>query len=1123
MKIYTKGTKRHKSVHRYIFVDTEALSGLLPQNGLLANTISTAANLSLSSPLHETQVYSFLKTLMWIQESQDKGEIKELLTKNNNDLSISNVISGFKQLESIIYKRADTKRLDTISSNFRWFINKFGGVVLDNRPISSCGFRTRFLERGNLKENIFPHRITTTPPYIFKTIVKKNGKEKINYLYIDPDQLNGLNHPNSLLEMCISNASSTSYEYPITYSIVSSFMSTLELIINSTDAFYINALLSKKTESITVQDVRLAFKQLEDLIQKKGNNFSSSASFRSFLNKWGGNLSNGKKLVQSGFKSRFIPSKKSLSCIKPLSLLVTKQSDKDTLTIPYIVNTYNFVALTPPNSLMSITLLNAKAISQKCPIKLPEIQAIEEILFLINSLNTTRIKRLLISKPEEISIEFIYKSFTDLENIIRKNFPFNKHYYLSRIFRKFLCNYGETSIGKDSISKCGFKTRFSSTKKPTIPLKIKTTNKKNGKRKHKELVINLHEIDGLYSTNGILGVALHNAARSSLSNPILSSEINIFWLFTKKISTCDDLNVRTFLITPPNKITKKELIKSFDALEKYIEKKINGNDKYSMSSAFRSFLNKWGGNLSNNLSISQCRFKTRFKKPTPDINLIEPLDMDGNIKPSPIILKHESLLEIKQKIYNYYEESTQQILNACREEMDRYNKLSNEIAPLIAKNTNSDTEFYFQYVVPNEISVYTKSFTNQLKTTNKTVDLIKKYGKTAVLAGALQQRLKIPLTSPFSFPGQSYLIPEYVKTWFPKTGMTPDFVFCGTLLPRQILLVCFIRLTCFTTWNKDVTALLKPNDLPSELPDGPFELQGYKEKVDKPTSKVTIYPHQHEIREVIGLLIKHVANMKYLGIEQQTIWETKTSSDLSFLDSKFIKDFCKRSSSPTPYFTIEKLAKHNINVRYKIDGDLEKSRQERNHSKSKTTAGYMAAPLARIEYEANNAEFQRRFETTVQFRYAGEKSLIAYDMDPRDIDPKLLANPNTDDEEENTSSLPLFLLGDGSSCANIWAPVDNHNLNQKICRGRKCHKDGGCIYNKIILGPYEFSNTLRKGKWYISRSESLLNKYSREYFDTYIVPEMIFILGLTRYVENVNPSLYRSAQKLLLSLGDEKL
>lgn len=434
--------------------------------------------------------------------------------------------------------------------------------------------------------------------------------------------------------------------------------------------------------------------------------------------------------------------------------------------------------------------------------------------------------------------------------------------------------------------------------------------------------------------------------------------------------------------------------------------------------------------------------------------------------------------------------------------------------------TESRNYSYFSYKIPEEVSYYTDCFTikNRDATFAKTKTLINKYGVNIVLASALQKRLKTPLTSYFQFPGQSFCIPYYVETWFPKSGMTNDFIWSGTLLPRQVLLACFIRIVIFTTWNKDVVATLTPDDLPTELPDSPFIIQGNKNKVDKHTPEVTVHPHDHDIREVINYLIFHVRNLRNLGHNPQTIWETIQSVHLTFLSSEFIKRFCERSTNPTPYFTLEQLAKHQINLRYKIDSNLEKSRQERNHSQIKTTAGYMATPLAKIEYEANNAEFQRRFETTVQFLHAGEKSLISYNMDPRDIDHRLLASPNSDNEE-NTH----FLLGDGSSCANIWAPVDKHNLDQDICRGRKCHKDGGCVYNEIILSPYEFSFTLRKRQWFIPRCDLLLDKYGREYFDTYIAPEMIFVLGLTRYVEMANPALYREAMNLLTPEEGTKL
>ena len=1119
MKIHTKGTNRHKRV----LIDIEALSDLLSPNGLLTNSFNTASKSSILSPLHESQVHSVLKTLRWITEAKNNFKIKMLLIKAPSELSAIEVVCGFKQLEEIIYQSTKIKRIDYISSTFRWFINVYGGEVLDGRTVSQCGFRSRFNNGGELSGSISPKSITSTAPFIFKTLCTIKKRTEIVYITIDPDWLDGLVVSRGILEKSLTNAQIASFENPNNCGTISSVRAMLELISHNKHTNDIRALLSREPHLISEIDTQKGLIQLEDLVLKNGTGIQKASILRTFLNKWGGSLSNGKTIIDSGFKSRFVNQGKTLACIKPVFISVKKSVQGIISKETRCINTYNFVSLLPPKSLMASALINAEKWSKNDPIELRCLESLEQLLLILIKKWTWKIKRLLVAEPYKISTDYIYQGFIALENIIQNNFEPKVQLFHSKNFREFLNDYSGVLPDQKTIRQCKFKTRFSTTIKSTIPLVFKTKSKKNGVYSYHEKTLNLTEIYSLYTHDGLLGKSLNIAAQSSLSEPISAPMINSIWKTLKSIEKKGNFEIKTLLITPPSKITRGLLINGFQGLEYLIERRRSKN-KANISIQLRSFLSQRTTKLSNNLTIRQCQFKSRFKNSVPEKRLIVPLDENGDVKRSPILTSHQSLVELRKQISDYYEEAIQQILDACSEEMGRYKQLCNEVSPLIKTELNSDYITEFIYKIPEEASYYTDYFcsNNRDATFAKTKDFIDEYGVSTILASALQKRLKTPLTSHFQFPGQSFCIPPYVKTWFPKSGRTNDFIWSGTLLPRQILLVCFIRIVIFTTWNKDVVATLTPDDLPTELPDSPFIIQGNKNKVDKLTPEVTVYPHNHDIREVINYLIFHVRNMRNLGLNPQTVWETIHSVRLTFLSAEFIKQFCERSSHPTPYFTLEQLAKQQINLRYKIDSNLEMSQKERNHSKVKTTAGYMVTPLAKIEYEANNAEFQRRLETTVQFLHAGEKSLISYNMDPRDIDHKLLASPDSDDEE-NSTSLARFLLGDGSSCANIWAPVDKHHLDQDICRGRKCHKDGGCVYNEIILSPYEFSFSLRKRQWFIPRCELLLDKYGREYFDTYIAPEMIFVLGLTRYVEKANPVLHSEAMKLLTQEQETKL
>jgi hypothetical protein len=291
------------------------------------------------------------------------------------------------------------------------------------------------------------------------------------------------------------------------------------------------------------------------------------------------------------------------------------------------------------------------------------------------------------------------------------------------------------------------------------------------------------------------------------------------------------------------------------------------------------------------------------------------------------------------------------------------------------------------------------------------------------------------------------------------------------------------------------------------LPDGSFELSGFKDKVNKEAPPVTIEPHEKEIRKTISFLIQHHDNMASFGFKQESIWDYPDLTSKTFLSADIIDRFSKHFT--LPYFRMEVLAKHQMNLRKGIDGSLFNSQRERNHATSRVTSGYLTHPIAFIEYEANNADFQRKLETTVQFRHRDDK-IEKYGLDRNNIDEDLIVAP-----AEHKEDFPdWFVLTDGSLCTDIFAPVDK-SKRDSICKGRKCHTGEGCEFNRVYLGIDEFERTLRHQSYYIARGEALLARHGREYFEEYIAPDMRFTFGLAKYVELANPAMFKDAKRRL--------
>ena len=730
-----------------------------------------------------------------------------------------------------------------------------------------------------------------------------------------------------------------------------------------------------------------------------------------------------------------------------------------------------------------------------------------EVMEVIKQGDYTQARLLFSRKPSDLIRNYVGRGLMELEQILSNHFPGQEEERLT-ILKRFinLCHI-PIKNGK-LISELSFDSQIIVEDKPQT-LAIKTYSKTNGKKNVFFYHFNLTKLADLLCPNGLLAVALNELKNASATMQNPNTTLSRIDVTLKYIVEAEDNDaIKHVLTSPLIELNQRDFRLGFSQLEDIIENQ-NTQNKAASSQSVRTFLSKYAGRINGQVDIKNCGFSTRFsasdEKKVP--KLIEPVDEHGEKLPSPILEKHLSLNELKRKIHEYLTQPIDSILDACKKEIANYKKLLNGLALF----TSIDEFGKYTYIMPQEVTGIVEENQledNKIKRT-KFIELKEKYTKKVLLGAYVRHQLSCKVTTSTFCKAKSEIVPDYITHWFPntRTGMKELF-WSSVFLPKYILLVCFVRLTLRTTWNKDAIAIMARSNLPEFLPQGAFTIGGFKEKVSKNTKPVTIEPHEKEVREVISFLIQHHDNMVRYGLKPESLWDTPYSKNLSFLSARIIDNFRKHYT--LPYFRMELLAKHQINLRKGIDGNVLKSQMERNHGSLRVTAGYLSHPIAQLELEANNADFQRRFETTVQFRDK-ENLLKKYGFDPKNIDEDLLNPPS-----EATENLPKwFLLPDGSSCTDIFAPVDK-SKKDTVCRGRLCHNGDGCQFNKVEIGVEELVYTLRHQSYYVSRGMALLDKHGQDYFDEYIAPNMRFTFGLAKYVELVNPSLFKQAKEKLV-------
>ncbi|GAA0814286.1 hypothetical protein GCM10009111_10960 [Colwellia asteriadis] len=1053
-------------------------------------------NANTNSLAHYNLRLSISKTLQVIDTNEDvSSPLIYLLTSSPQFLTAKDVIHGFKSMELLLIRHYSEKQAEAYCRGARTFFKDFSepyqSNVIIQKAYSPSLISNLAIYQPNQEVDLFEIQVNRSFQRVF----------------VDPDYFPGLFIEDSLLVDILTNLESTSKDFPKEYSTIASFRSLLNELKELPSDNPVISLLNSKTSNITPELLLEALYSLEKALHTVNSNrklHQVSILFRSLL--FSDVLKTPSLLaIKNSFQTNF-NTKGKLKFKPTYSINIDGRPFKiDSFKIPSLALTGGVV-----DYCLSKLELESKKNSSKNTGKhshiISQTPLLFEFLHKINCNDFANAHLMLSKVVGSLTAPQIKLGLKDIEFIIIEHFP-EQSCELLELFKQFLglCDI-PTKNGK-LITEINIESLIESNE-AIETMSFKIYRKHNGRKRQSDYLLNISKIESLITPNGILQKSLLNLQNKGLENALVSTTLsNLDQTLTYIVnSNIKSPLLKNVLKSPIEALTQRDFRLAFVELENIIDA-IGIQVKSAKSQAIRTFLNKYAGKINNKIEIKNCGFNSKFNasKERSAPKLLEPVDENGEPLVSPIQKQHLSSTELRKEIKNYIEQPIEQILKAANQEISLYKKLLGSFD----KYTNKDELGQYEFHIADEITQLVlddQQGYSHHKINLRSKALIEKYSAELVCASYLRHQTKQGVSEQVCCTNKDELIPDFVEHWYGKTssGMR-DFFYSGLLLPRNILLVCFIRLVIRTTWNKDVITQLTRKDLPDSLPDGEFVLCGFKDKVDKPTFEIKIEPHEKEIRDVVALLIQHHENMVILGLSPKTVWETPSSTSLNFLSSDTVNKFCNHYTLPK--FTMELLAKHQINLRKGIDGSLINSQRERNHASSSVTSSYLSHPIALLEYEAKNADFQRRLETTVQFRHK-ESKIEKYNLNRNNVDETLIISPNDSSKEDFPD---WYLLPDGSSCMDIFSPVDR-SKRDSVCKGRKCHSGEGCEFNRVQLGKSEFILTLRQQSFFISRGESLLDKHGREYFDEYIAPNMRFTFGLAKYVELVNPVLFKEAK-----------
>ena len=490
--------------------------------------------------------------------------------------------------------------------------------------------------------------------------------------------------------------------------------------------------------------------------------------------------------------------------------------------------------------------------------------------------------------------------------------------------------------------------------------------------------------------------------------------------------------------------------------------------------------------LGEGLNRDTIKFRTKFtERPSPRPLISDQVDPSApfELQAPSGALEHRTAVDLYAKAEAKLSFTVQRISDACIEELKWWAAKRSEL--LIWSRTNfSEAELALSARIlakDKDLSADVCTFQSETPPERQ----IGLYVRQVVDLGLANIRKPF---SPVFWHGKELLTSTLWKDGQPLTAR-PAHIFCMTerMLSRELIAALVLLLT-YTAWN--VNALLNLSLDRVKKISGGYEIQGYKGKTDDHTPLVVIDSTTPYGREAINLILWNRERLVALGFlqpDETRLWFSWTVHK----DRPYDKQFIGLQSALTdliakyklPPFSFDQIRTQVLATLSARTRDPEIVRHVAGHRTLGTTGHYLDQLLLRRIHQAVNLEFQRRLENTVKFRLKDAYPTFPEPVQDRFVDLHL-----------------LMPVGDGSSCTNPTQPPDERYLDGNLCDGKRCHVGDGCPHRRIILDEPRLVELIRK-RIYFHRHWARLESTNAEAFRQYVLPSMLFTLGLYDFVK----------------------
>lgn len=643
-------------------IDNAIFQSLAPKGSFLQHCLICSKwddeNEKSSSLAHYNLRLAISKLLQLIKADEEEHQaLIHLLVRKPETITITDLIQGYKSVELALINSFPLSRAKSYSTAVRNFFNSFSAPIESGFNASELAYETLLSTTVDFKKN---------PNIDLFTVYVRN---QTKFAVIDPDTFPNLFVNDSVLHNLLVNLENASKEAPFEYSVIAGLKKLIREIDQWPEYSEIKILLNSPLNLLTPNKINDALIDFEKCLHKALPNRKLnqlSTLFRQKLFDHGltaPELNKAKDLFKTNFNSS------GQLKFKPRFIIQCKN-------VEHIVDSFQLPLVLPLESVGENCFNQFEKISETSVADTDSVTDLIEILMLLQQGGYSDARLLLAKKPEDLITYNVSKGLIDLELLITKHFPDKKQEKL-RLIRDFLnlCDI-PTQSGK-------LLNDFEIDSTINVKEKVKTMafqgySKVNGKKSDVTVEFNLTKLTPLLKLNSVLVTALNNLQTYTKTTPMPAISLSDIERTLGYVvdTSLESAQVRHILISPLSDLEQRDFRLGFAQLEDIIDEQ-DIQLKAPRSQSLRTFLSNHAGKINGQIDIKNCGFKSRFSA-SDEMNaqkLIEPVDENGDVLPSPILNQQQSLSELRKSVQAYFEKPINQILNACKKEVECYKQL----------------------------------------------------------------------------------------------------------------------------------------------------------------------------------------------------------------------------------------------------------------------------------------------------------------------------------------------------------------------------------------------------------------------------------------------------------------